>query len=534
MKREREEEAEEADAAKRVAGEDAAAPAEEAKAEEAAPADPGAAPADSGAAPADSGAAQAEEPVQPAVEAAAPPEAGAAAEAPVPPPVPPVPPALPVSGTAALDQIVASNPALIDGPATMMGAEFPTLDVHFKMELHCDAVVAVFGYDGLTITTIRDRTGCRMKLLGVGTDPERRVFEMGGTQESCLSAVGLILAEMQKSCSTNPNVCQPAAEGPLYAVKLLVRADACGCIIGKGGATINQLRQNSGASIKIDTVDPAEKQYHQVQQASASGLAVPEDRVISFNGLITSVHAAVIEVIPKINNYLRQARQKGLIAGGSAPPAGTAAPAGGGAAGGQPGGVHPLEQGPGYVHPVPSNVVGRVIGPGGTQIREIRDKTGARVRVGNDKIPGTNDRPLTIWGTPEQTQQVLVMVNEIINRPDDRPQRSGGGGHTNPYGAYPYGGAYGAPPPPYGYPPPPPPGGSAYGYPPPPPPPPGGAYGAPPPPPPPGGAPAAAPAYDYSAYYAQQYSQAPGGDAANPDPYAAYYAQYAQQQQQQQ
>jgi predicted RNA-binding protein YlqC (UPF0109 family) len=528
MKREREESEEEGAEAKRAAGEDGAAPAPPAEA----PADPPPPPAPeeaAAAAPTTAAAAAEEAPPSSEEAVAAPPPAGMEAYA---------PPAL--TGSAALAQIIDANPSLVDGPASLMATDFLDLDVAFKLELHCDSVVAVFGYDGLTITTIRERTGCRMKLLGAGSDPERRVFEMGGTQESCLSAVGLILAEMNKSCSTNPNVCTPEPQGPTYAVKLLVRADACGCIIGKGGATINQMRNNSGASIKIDTLDP----NTQMHQPGAVGLAgpAPEDRVISFNGLITSVHAAIIDVIPRVANFLRQARAK--AAGGGAAiggPPGACGGGGGDRSQAQAGGVHPLEQGPGYVHPVPSTVVGRVIGPGGTQIREIRDKTGARVRVGNDKIPGSNDRPLTIWGTPEQVQQVLAMVGDICNRPDDRPPRGGGhgGAPPNPYGypPNPYA-AYGAPPPPppagnpYGYPPPPqggaPPGG--YGYPPPPPP----GYGAPPPPPPGGpaaGAPAPSGGYDYSAYYAQQPPPGYGAAPASADPYAAYYAAQGYQQQ---
>jgi ribosomal protein S3 len=34
-------------------------------------------------------------------------------------------------------------------------------------------------------------------------------------------------------------------------VRVHVRADACGTIIGKGGATINQMRAASGAQIKV-------------------------------------------------------------------------------------------------------------------------------------------------------------------------------------------------------------------------------------------------------------------------------------------
>ena len=114
-------------------------------------------------------------------------------------------------------------------------------------------------------------------------------------------------------------------------------------------------------------------------------------RGYAFAGLITSVHAAMIDVIPRISLFLKQARQKGFVGfGGTAPAPGTqAAPGPDTRLAAQNGGIHPLEQGPGFVHAVSCDAIGRVIGPGGSQIREIRDKTGARVRVGNDKIPGT-------------------------------------------------------------------------------------------------------------------------------------------------
>ena len=46
-----------------------------------------------------------------------------------------------------------------------------------------------------------------------------------------------------------------------------------------------------------------------------------------------------------------------------------------------------------------------------------------RVRVSNDKLPGTQDRAVTIWGTDAQTQQVIAMINNIISQPDTRPPK---------------------------------------------------------------------------------------------------------------
>ena len=420
--------------------------------------------------------------------------------------------------------------------------------MHFKLELPSDAALAIFGYNGSTITTIRERTGCRIRLLpapapvAVGVDVNR-VLEMGGGQDGAINAVGLILAEMQKCCNTNPKVCTPAVDGPQYVIRFLVRSDACGCIIGKGGSTISQMRSTSGAQIKVDTAEGSS--YDQQQAAVAAGLNVPPDRTIIVTGLVTSVHSAILDIIPRVAQYIKQFRAK--AAGGTVTPA-----APGAAAGPVPPGQHPLEQGPGYVHHVSSGMVGKLIGPGGCNIREIRDKSGARVRVGNDKVG--DERPVTIWGTETQVQIVLTMINEILARPDDRPPRQPRGAAPaapsyNPYApppayaaappgyppSYQQPGYYSAPPgypqqpagapPAYGAPPPPPSSGyqdaaapapapaPAYappaqgyeGYTQPP------AYGAPPPPPaggyapPPGGAPPPPPQqYDYSQYYAQQ------------------------------
>jgi hypothetical protein len=123
-----------------------------------------------------------------------------------------------------LAAIIHANPSLVDGPASMLAEDPVQSDVLFKLELHSDAVLAVFGYEGLTITTIRERTSCRMRLLPQGTDPDHRSFEVSGAQEAALSACGLILAEMQKSCAANTNVCTPSPGGGQYAIKLLVRS----------------------------------------------------------------------------------------------------------------------------------------------------------------------------------------------------------------------------------------------------------------------------------------------------------------------
>ena len=114
------------------------------------------------------------------------------------------PPVAPVAAT------LASFPTLIDGPAldaTGRFLEFEAADVSFKLQLHHDVIAALLGLDGAVITAIRERTGCRVHLSDFTSGPKMEL-NFGGTVEASHSAVGLVLAEMQNSCSTNSNVCQ--------------------------------------------------------------------------------------------------------------------------------------------------------------------------------------------------------------------------------------------------------------------------------------------------------------------------------------
>ena len=209
------------------------------------------------------------------------------------------------NGEAEIEAILGANPSLVDGPAAMLAIDFAQTDVCFKLDLHADAAAAIVGVHGATITTIRDQTNCRVKVLRPGSEPNRRVLELGGSQESALMACGLVLAELNKSCATNTNVCMPSpgAAEMSFTVKMLVRSDACGCIIGKGGNTISTIRQMSHANIKVEQAEGSAS-YH-----PDDGAPRPPDRSILFTGSINSVHAAMIDVIPRVATCAQRARQ---------------------------------------------------------------------------------------------------------------------------------------------------------------------------------------------------------------------------------
>ena len=157
----------------------------------------------------------------------------------------------PGEAAATIEAVLGAHPSCADGPEPLV--DWETTQVQLKMHLHGDVVAALLSHEGATLVSIRTNSGCRIKILPADmTDPMHRKLHMGGTQEAVCAALGYILAEMQKSCATNPAVCDSSG----YKVRMLVRSDSCGSIIGKAGSVIAQIRQQSGAVVKMDQASP--------------------------------------------------------------------------------------------------------------------------------------------------------------------------------------------------------------------------------------------------------------------------------------
>jgi len=58
---------------------------------------------------------------------------------------------------------------------------------------------------------------------------------------------------------------------------------------------------------------------------------------------------------------------------------------------------------------IPNELAGAVIGPKGAKIQQIRDQSGAGITI-DKPTPGSNDRIITIQGTPEQIQNAQYLL----------------------------------------------------------------------------------------------------------------------------
>jgi len=72
---------------------------------------------------------------------------------------------------------------------------------------------------------------------------------------------------------------------------------------------------------------------------------------------------------------------------------------------------------------VPNSYVGRIIGRGGSRIRELQDDTGARINICKDEAT-SDSTPVEITGSDDCTGRAKEAIEQILNE----QQSYGGGG----------------------------------------------------------------------------------------------------------
>ena len=164
-----------------------------------------------------------------------------------------------------------------------------------------------------------------------------------------------------------------AASGDPHRVRLLTGQASVGMVLGKRGATVTQLRQETGAAIKVLPLEEG--------GATAPG-AAPGDEVIQVEGSMQQCVAALRGVATLLRGWQIRAAARGPPGGGGAALLPQPVPLAG-QLGGLPftngalhGGGHLR-----FLYTLSNAQAGAVIGKGGQNISQIRAMSGAKVQV---------------------------------------------------------------------------------------------------------------------------------------------------------
>ena len=351
-------------------------------------------------------------------------------------------------------------------PGTDHGA--PPTSTAYKLLIPNTVVSTIIGKAGVNIKAIREKSACKVLITDLSPGANERLVTLTGSLESAISAVELILDTLE----TDPQATAMATdEATVHSLKCLVSDNQVGRIIGKAGASIKQLRTETGASIATDS------------NHTADG-----ERAVTVGGVKASVVAALLHIMntvasmPPDRAAKRQALEpSAMLMAGGAPTYGAPPGYGAPSAYHMPGYAPPTYQMPTYAaqsaqsayHQMPAYVaalppsrfsipstfdsmtqpgypgqrapaaaakfappqplsadqqavrvavaneqVSTIIGKGGANIKAVRMQSSCRVFVA-DMVPGSNERVITLTGT---TAAIIAAAELMLGVLDQVPQ----------------------------------------------------------------------------------------------------------------
>lgn len=307
-----------------------------------------------------------------------------------------------------------------------------------RMIMQGKEVGSIIGKKGDNIKRYREESGAKINISD-GSCPER-IVTITGTTDNIHKAFTMICSKFEEDLQNTPTVPKPPV-----TLRLVVPASQCGSLIGKGGIKIKEIREGTGASIQV----------------ASEMLPNSTERAVTISGTADAVTACIrlvcgimLESPPKgatIPYRPKPAVPPVVYAGGQAfviqnpqlampPPQelnklnqmslGQPIPIM------PPTTYLPVSAAPGYApvpfqqrHPqngpiphngpqthemnIPNDLIGCIIGRGGQKINEIRQLSGANIKISNAE-EGCPDRKVTITGTPETIGMAQYLINTRV------------------------------------------------------------------------------------------------------------------------
>ncbi|KAG2182552.1 hypothetical protein INT43_007483, partial [Umbelopsis isabellina] len=286
----------------------------------------------------------------------------------------------------------------------------------------------IIGKGGKNVSEIREQSGAKVTISEMVHGALERILSASGPLDAVALAFSLVSRKILQESPSSPE------QDQIVTIRLLVPDNRMGSLIGKGGSVIKTIQEDSGARCNV----PPER------------LPMCTERTIVITGVPDSIHIAVY----KFGNILLEGNSNntGLVlykpqaqtTPTSSQPHFNPMMAGGqmgmGGAGffyGHPGmtGFQAMAPAPtgaamgGAMGPtqaqqilIPNDMVGCIIGKGGSKINEIRQMSGSHIKIA-EPHGNNNERLVTITGTPECNQMALYM---LYSRLENEKNRVGG------------------------------------------------------------------------------------------------------------
>ncbi|XP_077958524.1 poly(rC)-binding protein 3-like isoform X5 [Gasterosteus aculeatus] len=267
-----------------------------------------------------------------------------------------------------------------------------------RLLMHGKEVGSIIGKKGETVKKMREDSGARIN-ISEGNCPERIVTITGPT-DAIFKAFAMIAYKFEEDI-INSMSNSPATSKPPVTLRLVVPASQCGSLIGKGGSKIKEMRESTGAQVQVagDMLPNSTERAVTISGAPEAIIqCVKQICVVMLEAYTIQGQYAIPhpDQLSKLHQLAMQQTPFNPL--GQTTPAFPAA------------GLDASNQASTHELTIPNDLIGCIIGRQGTKINEIRQMSGAQIKIAN-AMEGSSERQITITGTPANISLAQYLIN---------------------------------------------------------------------------------------------------------------------------
>nr|XP_033794248.1 poly(rC)-binding protein 2 isoform X2 [Geotrypetes seraphini] len=293
-----------------------------------------------------------------------------------------------------------------------------------RLLMHGKEVGSIIGKKGESVKKMREESGARIN-ISEGNCPER-IITLAGPTNAIFKAFSMIIDKLEEDISSSMTN-STAASKPPVTLRLVVPASQCGSLIGKGGCKIKEIRESTGAQVQVagdmlpnsteraitiagipQSIIECVKQICVVMlESPPKGVTIPyrpkpsSSPVIFAGGQAYTIQGQYAIPQPDLTKLHQLAMQQSHFPMSHGGNTGFNDPHGG---------MDTSNQTTSHELTIPNDLIGCIIGRQGAKINEIRQMSGAQIKIANP-VEGSTDRQVTITGSAASISLAQYLIN---------------------------------------------------------------------------------------------------------------------------